>query len=334
MDRFDWLIDSEEILLANEQSKRQLPDSLSLAQFIDQAYTGAEFISVHPLQDSLKFFAAKARYNLRTNVINAQDVKIIKVADAAIYPDSGKVMILKDAKIQSLKHAIIIADITSRYHQFYNAEVSIASRNNYTGFGDYDYRERTGEREKIHFDRIRVDSLQQTTAEGVTGDSIDFRLSPEFAFRGGFTLRAGEKNLLFKGGFHPVTECFQETPEWIKFTGYIEPEHVQIPVTFPIKNMAGNPISLGLMFFNNESKIKPSFFRQKISSADSAIIAAEGFIEYNIPAAEFRISKPEKLKDISLNGNYMALNTGSCMLRGEGQLNLSLRTEPLKMESF
>ncbi|MEI7663920.1 MAG: hypothetical protein WCK34_17060, partial [Bacteroidota bacterium] len=97
MDRFDWLIDSEEILLYNEQSKKRIADSLSLAQLIDVAYTGSEFISVHPLQDSLKFFAARARYNLRTNVINAQEVKIIKVADAAIYPDSGKVVFMKDA---------------------------------------------------------------------------------------------------------------------------------------------------------------------------------------------------------------------------------------------
>jgi hypothetical protein len=173
MDRFDWLIDSDEILLSNEQSKKQVPDSLSLAQYIGLGYTGSEFISVHPLQDSLKFFAAKARYNLRTNVINAQEVKIIKVADVAVYPDSGKVVILKDAVMQTLSHAIIIANTTSRFHQFYNASVSIGSRNNYTGFADYDYKQRTGEPEKIHFDRIRVDSSRQSVAEGVIGDSAD-----------------------------------------------------------------------------------------------------------------------------------------------------------------
>jgi len=79
MDRFDWLIDNEEISLSNEQSMKTRSDSLSLSQLIDLGYTGSEFISVHPLQDSLKFFAARARYNLRTNVINAEDVKIIKV---------------------------------------------------------------------------------------------------------------------------------------------------------------------------------------------------------------------------------------------------------------
>ncbi len=334
MDRFDWLIDSEEILLSNEQSKKQVPDSLSLAQYIDLAYTGSEFISVHPLQDSLKFFAARARYNLRTNLINAQDVKIIKVADAAVYPDSGKVSILKDAVMENLTHAIIITDTKTRFHQFYNAAVSISSRNNYTGFGDYDYRERNGQREQIHFSRIRVDSSMHTLAEGNIGDSSEFFLSPEFAFKGAFTLRSPEKQLTFNGGFHPVTDCFQEKPEWVKFTSSIDPEHVQIPVVFPLKNTAGEPINLGLMFFNTEDKIKPSFFRRKISFSDTTMITAQGLLEYNIPAAEFRIALPEKLKDLSVNGNYLALNTGNCMVRGEGKLNLSMKAGNMKIENY
>jgi len=334
MDRFDWLIDSEEILLSNEQSRKQVPDSLSLAQYIDLAYTGSEFISVHPGQDSLKFFAAKAKYNLRTNVINAQDVRIIKVADAAIYPDSGKVMILKNAEMQRLKHAIIIANTDSKYHQFYNADVSIASRKSYTGSGDYDYIERNGDREKIHFGLIRIDSSMRTMAEGIVGDSADFLLSPEFAFKGSCILRAAEKNLTFSGGFHAVTDCFQEAPEWIKFRSSIDPGHVQIPVIFPLRTTDHEPATLGLMFINTTSQIRPSFFRRKISISDTTMITAEGLLEYNLIATEFRVSGPEKLKDLSLNGNYIALNTGSCMVRGEGKLNLSLRSGSLKIENW
>jgi hypothetical protein len=244
------------------------------------------------------------------------------------------VLILKDAVMQGLKHAIIIANTGSRYHQFYNAEVSIASRKNYTANADYDYRERTGEPEQIHFSHIRVDSSLQTVAEGTISDSANFVLSPEFAFKGAFSLRATEKNLLFKGGFHPITDCFQAPPEWVKFTGLIDPNHVQIPVNAPLKNTETNPINLGLMFFNTESRISPSFFRRKISVNDSNMITANGFIEYNLPATEFRVASPEKLKDISLNGDYLSLNTGSCMMRGEGKLNLSLKSEAMKIETF
>ena len=336
MDRFDWLLDSDEILLANEQRKTQATDSLSLTQLIDHAYTGSEFISVHPLQDSLKFFAAKATYNLRTNVINANEVRIIKVADAAVFPDSGQVSIFRDAKMQTLHHAILIANTKSRFHQLYNAEVSIASRKNFTGRGDYDYKDKAGTLEKIQFDRIRVegDSILQTVAYGLIDDSTKFGLSPEFAYKGKVTLHAAEKHLVFDGGFRIVTNCIQPQPEWVKFNSPIDPARVQIPVNLPVKNMAGETISLGLMFYNNVEKISPSFFRQKNSFSDSTIVSAEGLIEYNTPTREFRISNPDKLKDLSVKGNYLSLNTGYCMVRGEGKLNLNLKSGNLKIDNY
>jgi len=334
MDRFDWLIDSEEIMLYNEQSKKKVSDSLSLTQLIDLAYTGSEFISVHPLQDSLKFFAAKARYNLRTNVIHAQEVKIIKVADAAIYPDSGKVVIMKDAQLQTLTHAIIIANTVNRSHQFYNANIGITSRKKYGGSGDYDYIDRAGKREKIHFSRIWVDTTRQTAAQGSIGDSANFGLSPEFAFCGDVTLHAQEKIMLFDGGFHPVTACFTATPEWVKFKSTINPDHVQIPVIAPLRNTKNEPINLGLMFFNTEVKISPSFFRRKISFSDTTMVTSGGFIEYYLPTTEFRIASAEKLKNLNDHGNFFSLNTWNCMIRGEGRLNLSLKPGPLKMENF
>ncbi len=334
MDRFDWMIDGEEIQLYNEQSSKLVPDSLSLDQYIDLGYTGSEFISVHPLQDSLKFFAAKARYNLHTNVIHAQDVRVIKVADAAIYPDSGKVMILKDAQLQPLHHAIILANTVTRYHRFYDADVAIASRKNYTGSGTYDYRMRSGEPEPVRFTRIRVDSVRQTVAEGMAGDSTGFLLSPEFAFRGAIILRAPEKNLRFNGGFHPVTDCFHENPEWVKFSSPIDPMHVQIPVEPPLRNTEGEPVTLGTLFINTENRIAPSFFRRKISFSDTVMVTARGLLEYNVPSGEFRVAAPDKLKNLLLNRDYLSLNTGNCMMRGEGKLNLSLRSGALALESF
>jgi hypothetical protein len=140
--------------------------------------------------------------------------------------------------------------------------------------------------------------------------------------------------LLFNGGFHPVTDCFTGKSEWIRFTGPVDPDHVQIPVVFPLKNMDREPVNLGLMFYNKEDRISPSFFRRKISFSDTAMVTAEGLIEYNLAAGEFRISNAEKLKDLAVAGNYLSLNTTRCMLRGEGKINLSMRPESLKIETY
>lgn len=334
MDRFDWLIDNEEIQLTNEQSKKSVSDSLSLRQLIDVGYTGSEFISVHPLQDSLRFFAAKARYNLRTNVIKAEEVRIIKVADAAIYPDSGKVLILKDAQMQTLRRAIVIANVQSRYHQFYNADISVGSRKKYTGQGDYDYIENTGERNKIHFHKISVDTSGQTIAAGSVGDTANFRLSPEFAFAGDVGLKSGSKNLNFEGGFRPITECIRAKPAWVKFSSPVDPQHVQIPLMFPLKNTVGEGLDLAMAFSNTEGRIYPAFFKPRNSFSDSIMASGKGIIEYYPTTTEFRIAQPEKLANPGESGNYFALNTTNCMMRSEGRINLGMKPGAVKMETF
>lgn len=334
MDRFDWLIDSEEILLSNEQNLKTNTDSLSYTQLIDVGYTGSEFISVHPLQDSLKFFAERARYNLRSNVINAEDVKIIKVADAAIYPDSGKVRILKDAQMEVLKNAGIIANTKTRHHQFYNAQVSIASRKNYTGNGNYDYKDRAGEVEQIAFTRIRVDSSGQTIAEGEIADTAKFNLSPEFAFKGAVKLQASTKNLLFDGGFRPVTDCFHETAEWVRFEAPVDPQRVQLPLTQPLRNTNHETVNLGLMFYNTEGRVNPTFFERKNSFSDTMMVTSTGFVEYNLAASEFRIASREKLANRQEPGPFISVNTANCVLHGEGKINLSMNAGSMKLESF
>lgn len=334
MDRFDWLIDSEEILLANEQSRMKIVDSLSYSQLIDVAYTGSEFISVHPLQDSLKFFAAKATYNLRTNVINAYEVRIVKVADAAVYPDSGRVRIFKDAQMEVLKNAGIIVSTKNRYHNFFGADVSIASRKNYTGNGIYNYKDRAGELEQIKFDHIKVDTSGQTIAEGNIPDTSNFKLSPEFAFKGDVILRANEKSLTFEGGFQPTNICFRNKSEWVKFTAPVDPMKVQLPVSNPVKNINNETVNLGLMFYR-EGRVSPTFFKRKNSFSDSMMVTSSGFIEYNMAANEFRIASREKLANRSnVPGSYVSLNTYNCMLHGEGKINLGLNADPLIVESF
>ena len=334
MDRFDWLIDNEEIALFNDQSKKNLSDTLNLAQLIDIGYTGSEFVSIHPLQDSLRFFAAKARYNLRTNVINAEDVKIIKVADAAIYPDSGKVMILKDAQMQTLHRAIILANTTNRIHRFYNADVSVTSAKKYSGRGSYDYADRTKTVYPLYFSSIRVDTSGQTIALGDIPDSSHFRLSPEFAFKGKVKLQAGQKNMEFDGGFHPVTDCYKPGGDWIDFQCMIDPEKVRIPLSSPLKNSFSETVNLGMFYSKSEARPYLTFFGSKESFSDSIMSSSGGSIQYVPSSGEFRIAQLEKLEKLDIPGPYLSLNTTNCMVRGEGKINLGLGSGKMSMECY
>ncbi|MFH1297144.1 MAG: hypothetical protein ABIJ04_07735 [Bacteroidota bacterium] len=335
MDRFDWMIDEEEIVLTNEENQRYvIPDNLSLSQLIDIGYTGTEFISIHPRQDSLRFFALRARYNIRTFVIKAEEVKIIKVADAAIYPDSGKVEILKNAEIRQLTNANIIANTTSRQHNFYDASVNILGRKRYTASGTYDYIDRTGAHQEIFFNAISVDTSGNTAGTGEISDSDNFMLSPEFAYTGNVRLDAPVKTLSFTGAFKPVVECYNLGTNWVKFSAKVDPGNIKLPVSDPPKNRNSENILLGMAYSNTEHVIYPLFFTPRRSFSDTIMITSSGMMEYRIPTSTFRVAPSGGQNLSSQQGPHVSLNTFNCRMRSEGKINLTLNSGPMRMETY
>ncbi|MBE0648607.1 MAG: hypothetical protein IH596_12595 [Bacteroidales bacterium] len=335
MDRFDWMIDNEEIVLTNEENQRYaIPDNLSLAQLIDVGYTGTEFMSVHPKQDSLRFFALRARYNIRTNIINAEEVKIIKVADAAIYPDSGKVEILKNAVMSQLTNANIIANTRSREHNFYDASVNILGRKRYSGSGTYDYVDRTGSHQEIFFDKISVDTAGNTVGTATISESTDFMLSPEFAFIGNVRLDAPVKAMTFSGSFKPTVECQNLGTNWVKFSSRVNPDYIKLPVSYPIQNQNSEKVLLGMAYSNERNIIYPAFFTPRRSFSDTIMISTSGILQYQIPISTFQAGMPDTNGNLTSIGPKVSLNTYNCMMRSEGKINLGLTSGPLQMESY
>jgi hypothetical protein len=333
MDRFDWMIDNEEITLMNE-SAQSSTEGKSLSDLIDVGYTGSEFISVSPVQDSLRFFALRARYNLKTNVINAEEVKIIKVADAAIFPDSGKVRILKDARIEILRNANIIANTSTRYHNFYRADVSVASRHKFDAKGFYDYIDLSGQRQQIYFSRISVDTSGTTFAKGNVSDSMQFRLCPQIAFTGDILLDAPQRFLTFDGGFRPLVDCPPVYPHYVRFTAPVDPQHVSLPVDPQPVNITREKVIAGLMMSNTQGRIYPVFFEKPGSFSDSVMIDASGQITYNDASTEFRIVPAGQSGQAVINGPTLSLNTMNCQMSGNGPVRTGMVSGNMKMEAW
>ncbi|MCX6243962.1 MAG: hypothetical protein NTU98_04590 [Bacteroidetes bacterium] len=335
MDRFDWLVDKRAIMLYNDRSKQaEIADTLSMDKLVNYKFPGTEFVSTHPQQDSLRFYSSRAKYDLNTNIISAEDVKVIRVADAAIFPDSSKVYILKEAKMQQLNRAGIIANTNNKFHRFYNCSLNIASRKKYTGNGLYDYIDREGKREQINFSRISVDTLGETVAEGAAADSVRFFLSPEFEFKGVIDLRASQRNLTFDGGFKPVNDCFTGNRPWTLFRSDINPMQVMIPLEDPLRDTRFQKLALGIMFSNTANRIYPAFFSSKKSYSDSTMISSLGKIDYDPSGQAFRIMEMDRRKDPTIPGNTLALTTSDCVLHGSGRINLVLNSGALKLESY
>ena len=335
MDRFDWLVNERSIRLFNDHSEESdAADTMNNDNLVNYKFPGTEFVSTHPLQDSLRFFSKQATYDLNTNIISAEFVKVIRVADAAIFPDSGRVYIHPEAKMRPLHNANIIANANNKYHHIYNCDVSITSRKKYTGTGYYDYVERDQHKQQINFTRIAVDTSGETVAEGSILDTTRFFLSPEFEFRGTISLRASQRNLNFEGGFRPVQDCFAKPLAWTYFSSDINPQQVMIPLEDPLRDIHFQKLGLGIMFSNVNNQIYPAFFFPKKTYNDSTIISSQGKIDYDLSGNSYRIMQMENRKNATLPGNKLSLTTKDCVIHGNGKLNLAMNSGALAIESW
>lgn len=335
MDEFEWYMDKEEIAL--QSSKNKMLEELgevSNSELIDIDISGSEFVSVHPEQDSLRFYSSKARYNLRNNIIFAIDVRIIKVADAAIFPHDGNVTILKHAKMKTLMDAEVIANTTTKFHNIYDGIINIHSRKSYSGTGNYDYVDIEKKIQQIHFDKIAVDTTGQTYAQSHISDSLSFMLSPYFAFAGDVNLTASKEYLNFDGGYRIDHSCDTLGLYWVKFNTDVNPQEIYLPVDEDLKDINADKLNSALLFSTRYNAIYPSFLSKKINYSDEPIISAGGFVQFEDVTNEYRIASMDKLRQRTLPGNYLSLNKRKCIAKGDGKIELGADLGLVELQTY
>ncbi|MEN8225136.1 MAG: hypothetical protein ABFS05_07215, partial [Bacteroidota bacterium] len=209
MDEIYWDMDQQRMKLQNNiVEKNPNINKLNKAQLIDLDLHGSDFISTHPEQDSLRFFSTRANYDLRNNVIYAEDVKIIRVADAAVFPGNGKLNIQKNAQIETLQYAEIIADTATKFHHIYDADVDIYSRHDYVANGTINYVDIHDDSQSIYLNTIKVDSSGRTYAAAYLDEAADFQLSPRYSYQGDVNLCSWREFLRFDGSFALKQDCY------------------------------------------------------------------------------------------------------------------------------
>ena len=159
----------------------------------------SKFISLVPDQDSLQFYSMSADYDMTNYIIHAHDVKIIRVADAAVFPYMHDVDINAESKLEPV-NGDLLADTLNQFHLYKNAVVNIHSRNYYDAQGTWDYTNADGTNTPIRMDTI-------VPIEGIThgyahlADTSEFKLNTQFGFQGRLTLDATEELGYFDGLF-------------------------------------------------------------------------------------------------------------------------------------
>jgi hypothetical protein len=316
MERFKWYMDSEDIQIGDEQKKidAEVEDNINIE--------GPEFISIHPKQDSLRFFSPAAKYNLRKCIIHCINVPFINVADARFYPDSGKVTLFKNAVMDTLENAKILANTVSKFHTIRNVKANIFSRKNYIASGMYTYLDENKKSYPIYFEKIRPDTAGKTISNGFISEKDDFHFNDFFSFAGRVQLSAPNQFLFFEGGTKMVHNCSRIGKSYLKFSGEIDPAEIFIPIPENPIDVEGKSVVNAVMYSPDTSGVYSGFVSPKSTRNDKEIISANGFLTFDKETGEYRISSKEKLIEQNLPGNYLSLNLESCTVYGEGKFDI------------
>lgn len=318
MDEFKWFMDKNDIAL---ETSREMATDFVIDTELDMSRSN--FFSIAEEQDSLNFMAPKAVYDLDTYTITADQIPWIRVADAKITPDSGRVVIRRRARMDELTNATILANYVTQYHTVENADIRINSRVDYVASGDYAYVDQNQASRLIKLESIGVDTSMQTVASGRIREDDAFFLSPHFEYQGQVLLKANDKFLTFDGSTRIIHDCNQLERNWMNFTSAIDPQNVLIPVDTVLTDDRGNPVEIGLMSEKDPFVIYGTFLSEKREPTDEAVVTSRGFLRFNAQNQSYEVASTSKLNQTALPGNYVSLNKSSCALFGKGTLNLS-----------
>lgn len=318
MDEFKWFMDKNDISL---ETSRQMASDFVIDTELDMSRSN--FFSIHKDQDSLNFMSPKAIYDLDSYTITADQIPWIRVADAKITPDSGRVVIRRRAQMDQLEDAVILSNYITQYHTIQNAAVQINSRFDYKASGQYAYVDENKQERLITLESIGVDTSLQTVASGKIMSIDEFFLSPHFEYKGRVMLQANEKFLTFNGSTRIIHDCERLARNWMSFNSIIDPSNVLIPVDTLLTDDIGNPVEVGLMAEKDPYIVYGTFLSDKKDESDQSIVTSRGYLKFNKQEQAYEVADTDKLNQKTLPGNYLSLKKGSCDLTGLGRLNLA-----------
>lgn len=332
---YDWDLEKG-LIEMRSASKGKLPayGELLPELLVDINFSGHEMIFTGTTKDSLRFFAPNVNLDLKNYNLKAEGVPLIRVADAAIFPEKGILNVDSSGAIQRLSNAHIIASITNRYHTFFNANVEITSSKQYRASGYYHFTDNNQKTREVFFEKIGVDNQLKTFAEATLPDSHGFFLSSQFAFFGKALIKADQQFLNFEGYSKIEIPCSRPATGWFSFNAPIDPAEITIPVVQGMRNPYRQEVFAAVMLAADSMHVYPAIFAKPQHYLDHKLVSAYGYLVYDDHTGEYLISTPEKIKNRGLHHNLLRISTRECVVIGEGKIDLGVDLGQFKMENY
>ena len=312
IDQLKWEMDKEQLTFGNL-------DALSLSR--------SEFISINKEQDSLSFFAKSADYSLRDYVINASGVDSLNIADAIIYPDSGNLIVERNAKIRPLNNARIVLDSIVRYHSFNKSSVEILGKNKYEASGDYVYKDALENKQQIYFSEIKVNKDTISVAIGNVSKEREFKIGSRYDYYGDVKLLGDRKDLKFTGFFKLSHNCPSFAKKWISFSSFIDPYNISFSFSNDLYSDNDDKLYSGIYYNRDSSIYYSTFLSAKKRAKDTQFFQAGSSVYFNNDLNSYIVG------GLDSSSNYLILDDNTCSVSGSGIIDLNFNLGRINTKS-
>jgi hypothetical protein len=328
----DFVYNMSTGILDMEQKGKRSMELLTPSQLLRVSLSNLEkptFFSTNTIRDTITFLSGKARYYVKEEYIEAEEINYLKIADALIQPGKGRMIIDRRARIRELQDAILAVN---NRHILHSGKINIESTRKYSGSALYDYMGENKEIQRIIFPELSVDTLT-TTARGYIPVNQNFMLNPAFTFSGDVFLSARANLLTFTGAAGILHDCNRLISHSVKFRADIDPMNVMIPVSEKPRDINDNLVYSGSFINTDSAHIYPAFLSYQKAWSDVGLINSNGFLWYDKSKNRYVIASREKIADPAIHGSLVAFDKNFCVISGEGPLAFGANFDLMKMNS-
>jgi hypothetical protein len=286
--------------------------------------------------DSLAFNATAAEYDIEKLALTISGIPYIVVADAKITPENNQVTIFENAKINELKNTTIVMDTLNEYHQLYNGNINIVSRNKFLGNATYRYMNTNNDTFSIQFRSFdleetllnRRQNKLRTVSSGQIEEKDNFIISPGMIYKGDVTMYADVKPLELDGFVKLNFKTISSNNTWIVYQNNDENRQ---EVMFDFANSLtdkGESLTAGLHFDERSDSLYSTFITEKITPGDEDFFVPDGMLFYDQEKELFRIEDTLKSIGKKFSGKMFSFNELNKDISFEGPLQFISSTNP------
>ena len=288
------------------------------------------FVSIDPDQDTLSFQGKTALYDMTSNLLKIGGVKVVKSADAFVYPpDTANIFIQPGGKMKQILNARIQVDTVTKYHTINRATVNILGKKLYKATGYYEYNI-PGRNQEVFFNNIIGERRGPgtpatknvlTTASGDLAEKDSFFMATKVRFKGQIILRGNQPNMRFEG-FAQLGADKLPNNQWFSVYTEVDKNNPVIRIK-KAENEAEDPLVTGFFLSREMGDMYPRILLPAYARVDRPVMNCQDVFTYDAKNDRFIFGDSAKIVGASpLKGSRMVFDNKVGTVQAEGPLNL------------